>query len=167
MIYVGEFISRVIGQAWSGSGRREWIGGLATLVLMIVIVGAGFSPIIANINPADAVGLNHRYRQVAAFVQQNTPPSAVILTQAQSGPLIELQNALAWYSRRQFVQYGSYTADALKSHNSSQPTFVLIAAGDPKVKKNLPDPGPESGLTPIAHEKDETGKVIAILCRQE
>ncbi len=167
MIYVGEFITRVIGAARAETRGRGWANALAIAVLLLVLVWAGSGPILANVRPADSAGLNHRYRQLNRLVSDNTPASALILTQAVTGPLIELQNALAWYSGRRFVEYSGFTANAYKTSNATQPIFLLVAASDPDVKKSLAAGMTRPGFVPVAYDKDETGKLIAILFRRE
>jgi hypothetical protein len=159
LIYVAELIQQGFqtsawGQQMDASGSR-WaphsIFPIAAIVGMLALLGIG--PIIAGIPPTNDV----YFHDLGAFVEKQTPESAVILTNTTRS------HYLAWFSTRQFVSYADYTLQTLTAHAAEGPLFLLIAADSPDLNKSVSDVPPASGFTPLARLKNGRGVVTSVL----
>jgi hypothetical protein len=115
--------------------------------------------VIDNIHPDDAMQINRFYKGLSAFLDQRVPPDAVILIQAVPTSL-QVQQGLAWYSQRQFVEYSPETFQAFE-HNS-QPLYV-VKTKFPLAYDDVSTDTPQPTLKRVGVWGRGTGNVAAVL----
>jgi hypothetical protein len=98
--------------------------------------------------------LNLDYRVMANWVDENTRDDALILT-AQGDESFAIQSALAWYTRRDFVEYSAYTADTMPARREGAPIFLLLISVDDSTRRTILAERPYDGYIEIARFEQE------------
>jgi Dolichyl-phosphate-mannose-protein mannosyltransferase len=129
---------------------------LAATVLLVAAYGA--TPVVQSVRVE--AGLlaerNRFYRQLATFLQDTTPPDAVLLLDVSGGRFNPLGNAMAWYAERTVVQYAGATASSPLVLQASRPIFgvrVRLEARDPSFHDVVPEDerlNHAPGFSPVA-----------------
>lgn len=79
---------------------------------------------------------NQDYRGVARWLAQNTPDDALILAE-QGDASFGIENALAWYARRELVEYHDFTATTIPAKRGSAPLYLLFVSTNTKTRNAI------------------------------
>lgn len=68
---------------------------------------------------------NRDYRGVARWLERNTPTDAIVLAE-QGDESFGMQNSLAWYTGREFIEYSDFTTGTIPAKSGTQPLYLLL-----------------------------------------
>jgi hypothetical protein len=141
MVYDGELATRFLGASPYARGvavpsvpasRGLWASG--GLVILLLLLGGG--QILDRTEHArERKEVRGYYQGLGEFLKTNTPKDALVLVKPGPGTEKELRLALAWYGRRQTVEFGDYSLETLIRERSARPLFLLFASTSPSWKE--------------------------------
>ncbi len=79
--------------------------------------------------------LDRQYRQMGRWLRQNTPDDALILIE-RGDASFGMQNAMAWYGRREIAEFADFTAEYFDRVRGTRPMYVLFVMTKPQAHEN-------------------------------
>lgn len=120
---------------------------VAFAIVLVVLAGLGLAAAQRATVFGDAE--NRDYRGVARWLERNTPPDALVLAE-QGEESFGMQNSLAWYTGREFIEYSEFTAQTIPSKRGAQPMYLLLISTDTKNRRAILAAPEFSGYAQVA-----------------
>src|SRR5581483_7901228 len=132
LIFISELVLRITDL------KRPRLQFLVNPLFVIAVLTVAFAipswnGILQTVHTGQA--LDREYRQLAALVQNNTPPNAIVLIRRGNASL-GMQNALGWYAKREVAEFDPFTLDYFQAQRGSRPLYFLAVTEKPRALDN-------------------------------
>jgi hypothetical protein len=79
--------------------------------------------------------LDRQYRQMGRWLRQNTSDDALVLIERGEASF-GMQNAMAWYGRREIAEFADFTAAYFERVRGARPLYVMFVMTKPQTHEN-------------------------------
>lgn len=134
LIFIAEFVLRLT-EISPTTTRLKFL--FSPLFIIVVVTTALAVPSALGVLRTVHNGhvLDREYRQMGRWLRQNTPDDALILIE-RGDASFGMQNAMAWYGRREIAEFADFTAQYFQGQRGARPLYVLFVMTKPQTHEN-------------------------------
>ena len=132
LIFISEFVLRVTELKFA---RARFFLRPMVVIPVIAVLFAIPGALAIERTVGNGQLLDRHYRNMGRWLRQNTPNDAMVLIE-RGDASFGMQNALAWYGKREIAELDNFTADYFSARRGARPLYVLFVMSKPETHEN-------------------------------